>query len=367
MKEIDKIIRCSIKVNNRDVVSAICINELNLLLSKAELVQDRQMLKAMIDHCDRQIGTDVPLGLSTVCNLFTPYTEPECARGRVIYNITQQFITEGGSLEPGSVTIDMLADETIEFIENTGGIEEAPMDGKQYARQNAEWIEVTGGGDIEMEPNKPLVKPILSVTWTNNRTGNTSNSLSLSSEIGDRYKWSGSYKWSSQTGYKNPETMTSNVFTELTEDGILSTAVDRETTSAASYYITLKAPKTGYELVNGALVPASGEDTTTVTSSINFLYPVYYGIEGSLKKQLTSTQNITLTNVTTGKLEHFVYKYPSNFAKLNTITMNDAYNVTQAFNYSEEQFTTDTGLNITMRVYTSANPGAFTNAKLNFR
>lgn len=360
------ILRYSIKVNYRDILASICINELTNLMNKVDLVQDRQMLKAMIDHCDRQIGTDIPLGLSTVCNLFTPYTESECARGRVIYNITQQFITEGGSLEPGSVTIDMLADETVEFIENTGGIEEAPIDGKQYARQNAEWSEVTGGGG-EMEPNKPLVRPILSVTWTNNRTGNTSNSLSLSSEIGDKYKWSGSYKWSSQTDYKNPETMTSNVFTELTEDGMSSPIVDRETTSAASYYVTLKAPKTGYELINGALVPATGEDITTATSSISFSYPIYYGIEGSLKKQLTSTQSITLTNVTTGKAEYFVYKYPSNFAKLNTITMNDAYNVTQAFNYSEEQFTTDTGLNLTMRVYTSANPGAFTNAKLNFR
>jgi hypothetical protein len=64
------------------------------------------MLKAMICHCERQIGTDIPLGFTTICNLFTPYTEPECLHGRVIYNLFQLG----------------------------GGIEEAPIDGKQYAR-----------------------------------------------------------------------------------------------------------------------------------------------------------------------------------------------------------------------------------------
>ena len=86
-----------------------------------------------------------------------------------------------------------------------------------------------------------------------------------------------------------------------------------------------------------------------------------------MNKQLVSSNNITISNITTSGSEYFVYKYPSNFPKLTTITQNDAYNVTQAFNYSEESFTTDTGLKLTMRVYTSANPGAFTNAKLNFK
>ena len=131
--------------------------------------------------------------------------------------------------------------------------------------------------------------------------------------------------------------------------------------------VTLKAPKTGYEIVDGQLVPATGDDEETVNSKITFLYPVYYGVEGNMNKQLVSSNNITISNITTSDSEYFVYKYPSNFPKLTTITQNDAYNVTQAFNYSEESFTTDTGLKLTMRVYTSANPGAFTNAKLSFK
>nr|UVX54718.1 MAG: hypothetical protein [Bacteriophage sp.] len=64
------------------------------------------MLKDMICHCNRHIGVDSPLGLFTVCNLFTPYEEPKCSYGRVIYNIFQV----------------------------RDGVEEAPIDGKQYAR-----------------------------------------------------------------------------------------------------------------------------------------------------------------------------------------------------------------------------------------
>ena len=218
-----------------------------------------------------------------------------------------------------------------------------------------------------METNTPLVKPTMLVTWMNNRTGTTSTSLSINAEIGDVYKWTGSYMWSSKSDYKNPETMESNVFDELTSDGVQSPTVEMETLSNANYYVTLKAPKTGYEVVDGQLVPATGDDEETVNSKITFLYPAYYGVEGDMNKQLVSSNNITISNITTSGSEYFVYKYPSNFPKLTTITQNDAYNVTQAFNYSEESFTTDTGLKLTMRVYTSDNPGAFTSAKLNFK
>lgn len=336
---VDKQLRYSVKINYRDILASICINELESLLNKVDLVQDRQMLKDMICHCNRHIGVDSPLGLFTVCNLFTPYEEPECSYGRIIYNIFQV----------------------------RDGVEEAPIDGKQYARQNAQWSEVksTGGGD--METNTPLVKPTMLVTWMNNRTGTTSTSLSINAEIGDVYKWTGSYMWSSKNDYKNPETMESNVFDKLTSDGVQSPTVEIEVLSNANYYVTLKAPKTGYEVINGSLVPATGDDKETATSSVTFLYPAYYGVKGNLKKQLVSSQNITISNVTTSGSQYFIYKYPSNFPKLTTITQNDAYNVTQAFNYSEEEFVTDTGLKLTMRVYTSDNPGAFTSAKLNFK
>lgn len=59
----------SVKYNNRDIVSAICSNELQFLLTKVEFVQDRQMLESMICGINRQIDKDIPLKLVKVYNI----------------------------------------------------------------------------------------------------------------------------------------------------------------------------------------------------------------------------------------------------------------------------------------------------------
>lgn len=51
--------------NIRSVISAICANELQLLLSKAELVQDKQMLTYMINNIFGSAFTDIKFGIST--------------------------------------------------------------------------------------------------------------------------------------------------------------------------------------------------------------------------------------------------------------------------------------------------------------
>ena len=60
------ILRYNIIVNNRDIVASICINELELLLSEVELVQDRQMLNQLIECSKRQIGNNIPMKLEPV-------------------------------------------------------------------------------------------------------------------------------------------------------------------------------------------------------------------------------------------------------------------------------------------------------------
>lgn len=360
ISSVDNKLRYSIDKNNRDIVASICVNELNAIKQRVEFTQDRQMLNAMINHCERQIGKDMPMELCSMCNVYETFDDACCnydcgACGRVIY-------MQNPRIQLGTVTIDMLADETKEFIENAS-IEDAPLDGKQYVRKDGEWVVMKS--DLEMD--KPLVRPTLTVTWTNKRTGSTSNYLSISSEIGDIYNWAGLYMWASRDNYKDPQSIVSNVFNTLTEDGVPSEIVQRDTAVNVKYNVTLKADKIGYEVVGDKVVPATGEDETTVSSDITFLYPIYYGVKGNLKKQLVNSANLSITNITTGSDEYFTYKYPSNYPKLTTITMNDAYNVTQAFNYTEEQIISDTGMNLIMRVYTAANPGAFTNAKLNFK
>lgn len=66
---VDKQLRYSVKINYRDVLASICINELESLLNKVDLVQDRQMLESMICGINRQIDKDIPLKLVKVCNI----------------------------------------------------------------------------------------------------------------------------------------------------------------------------------------------------------------------------------------------------------------------------------------------------------
>ena len=226
-----------------------------------------------------------------------------------------------------------------------------PADGSitmaKLARETIEWILERDFADKE-----PAVIPTFNVEWKNINTGNTSTKLTISAEVGDSFEWKGSYSWKQQTGYSDPYKIESNVFDTLLEPGVESDTITKTVSKDAAFNITF------YSLTGAK---------STVTSSVSFYQPIYYGIlNGTLKKQLSKTHSNTIT-ATTDKDEYFVYKYPSSFPKLEQVIMDGAFNVMQAFNYSEEPFTTDTGLKITLRVYTSANPGAFTNSKLTFK
>lgn len=63
VKGIDSKLRHSIVINNRDITSGICINELNTLLERAELVQQRQFIQALIQDTERNVGSKKPINL----------------------------------------------------------------------------------------------------------------------------------------------------------------------------------------------------------------------------------------------------------------------------------------------------------------
>ena len=229
-----------------------------------------------------------------------------------------------------SVTLVKLAEETIDFIlenKGTGG--------------------GSTGGNVGIQPCAPMK---LFVQWTNERTDSITDELNIESEIGDTFTWQGYYVWESAEGYSNPYKIESNVFETLTEDGKVSDTKTITVTDDNTFNVTLHS--------------YSGQSTSE-SSSIKFLYPVYYGKKGDrLTKELIKDMGHTVNKVNLGKDEYFVYKYHSAIPKLESIVMND---VIQAFNYSEEVITSDTANQITLRVYTSANPGAFTNTKLTFK
>ena len=49
--KVDNKLRYSAIIDNRSVVAAICINELEFLIIQTDFVQDRQMLQSMICGC----------------------------------------------------------------------------------------------------------------------------------------------------------------------------------------------------------------------------------------------------------------------------------------------------------------------------
>ena len=67
--KVDNKLRYSAIIDNRSVVAAICINELEFLITQTDFVQDRQMLQSMICGCNRQIDTDNPLKLLLILKL----------------------------------------------------------------------------------------------------------------------------------------------------------------------------------------------------------------------------------------------------------------------------------------------------------
>lgn len=96
-------------------------------------------------------------------------------------------------------------------------------------------------------------------------------------------------------------------------------------------------------------------------------YAVYYGVlGGTLNKIYNINNSVELNGISMDEHEYFVYMYPATLPELQIITLDDSFNVIQAFDYSEQSHT-DNGVTTRMRVYTAANPGAFTNAKLKFK
>lgn len=320
MKAINKLnesLKYRTDINNRNVVAAICVQEFQKLRPYVINQIEDELLDRLIWLAQNQMQSKTPIKLFLIKDIMPAYKLNNGNPCRM------KMCDCTCNPSDGSITIAKLAQETIEWV-------------------------------MEKEsPNPvPSVVPTLIVSWKNKRTGSIVNDLNISAEIGDAYEWTGCYVWNSAEGYSNPYKVVSNVFNTLTKDGIPSATETRTMSEDSTFTVTL------YSL--------SGTQAT-VTSKIEFRTPVYYGIAGTILTKKLSKGNANTISVTTAEDEYFVYKYPIELPKLEAIIMDSALNVLQAFNYSEESFTTDSGLSTKLRVYTSANPGAFTNVKLNFK
>ena len=233
--------------------------------------------------------------------------------------------------------------------------------------------------------NLPLVDvAISSFTWTVYKNDNTtqdstdSTNKNITLEIGYKAKFSGKYKWTAATKMKSPTVIdASSSWSTLSASGVESeTFTSGVTGSNATYKVRLGAPKTGLMVSGADVKPASGNDYKEASASVTFRYRMFTGmsttkdvteaIVKALTGELVSTPNTTKSGITATATQYYVMAYPSALGDLTKIIQDGATPVLGAFTKKTLSVTNGAGYMQTYNVYVSNNPGAFTNASLQF-
>lgn len=70
----------NIQTNNRDIVSQICISELEFIITQVDFVQDKQSIRDLICKINRQIGNGIPMKLQPIvdCKECNSYSTCDC-------------------------------------------------------------------------------------------------------------------------------------------------------------------------------------------------------------------------------------------------------------------------------------------------
>lgn len=229
------------------------------------------------------------------------------------------------------------------------------------------------------EGNPTLVSPSISGIWhildQNGSRIATSSSNNITYEKGYKAKFTGTWKWTSEEGKKNPTRTDGSWGTVLSssgnESGLLTlNNITTNTTISQNLY----APKLGLMVSGSNVAPASGEDKTTTSVSVTFKDRLYYGVVSSftpneatikaLTNELVSNRTKTISNITTN--QYYCYAYPQSLGALTKITQDGATPVLGAFTQKTLTITNAAGLSVALYVYVSNNPGAFTNNELKF-
>lgn len=237
-----------------------------------------------------------------------------------------------------------------------------------------------------LDYNKELVDPDISGIWNfYNYQGlpltlpTTPDLKNPMIEKGYKARFTGVYKWESKLGMKNPTRTTSDsMWQDLPETGqsssqFVSGIVDKD----FSVMVGIQAPKTGLIVVGDSVRLAEGVDKKYDTRKVKFMDRLYYGksekgkdlTEGDIKNlqtELVESREKTIKSLSTEVNEYFIYSYPKELGELSQIILNLAYPVLGAFNKTSITITNDAGKEVELLVYISNNPGAFTNATLQF-
>jgi hypothetical protein len=306
----------------------------------------------------------------------------------VIYrNVSLDTIAYEGTGEEGKVYVDTISNKTYRW-----GGSSFVIIGTDLAL--GETAETAFRGDHGawiynsiMQGNPAVVTPVITISWTYYKYTDTSDATSVTPEknagsttspqieIGYRAKYTASWKWTTESGKKNP-TATSGTFgTTLPSSGVASASKTTTVTATTTISQTVTAPKQGLVVSNNAVVAPSGTDSASASHKITFLYKRYWGvttattitesiIEGLKDSELTSSKSKTITGVTAQKGEYYVIAYPTALGELSGIIQNGATPVLDAFTRTTVSVTNAAGYTQNYYVYRTINDGAFTSAKL---
>lgn len=316
--------------------------------------------------------------------------------------LNRAAITSG----PGTVIAD-LPSVTPAASKVTLGISKATKDGLNYKVPAAASLDIpaatsslagvmTGADKTNLEQvktrmdgiyegNKAMPVPVISGAWSffdNSGTAATITPTPDASnpkiEKGYKASFSGTYRWTAESGKKNPtQIQAGSSWTTITESGVNSaTYTSPQVTTNTTVKIGLQAEKTGLMVSGSSVVPASGFDTTNAQKGVTFMDRLYYGksttkvpseaIVKALTSELVSGRSKTIDGISCTDAEYYIYAYPSALGGLSTIIQDGATPVLGAFTLSKVTITNAAGLGIELNVYVSNNPGAFTSAQLKF-
>lgn len=223
--------------------------------------------------------------------------------------------------------------------------------------------------------NKPLVTPIINGEWKFYNQQDEEVNLSGTIEYGYKAQFIGTYKWQEQEGYKNPtQVMVGsnwNILTNSGEDSNIYTS--EQFTETAVVQVGLQAPKTGLMVSGTNVQPAVGLDTTKASTFVYFNHRKYFGncntnnpTEADIKKLMSELSESRVSARTVSATGYYIYAYPQSLGDLTKITQDGAIPILGAFTKKTLDITNAAGLRITLNVYISNNPGAFTNNSLKF-
>lgn len=247
--------------------------------------------------------------------------------------------------------------------------------------------------------NKALVPVAITGTWKFYNNAGTEiaantispvpNAVNPVLENGYKASFTGTYKWSSATGKKDPTMVNAGVtsgtvWDTLPASGVASASYAPGIVAAnTTYKVQIEAPKTGLMVSGSNVVPAAGNDAQSATVSVAFKHRMYTGYitaaatEASIKALastlVTKPEQVQPMLVNATDSQYFVIAYPSNGNDLNNKNgMNGLTFVTQdgslpaigAFTETSLNITNNAGLPVVLRVYTSNNKGAFKNKNL---